>query len=181
MLDGEKEFLIRAIGGEASAFGLLYKHYQPQIYRFIYFKVGLREEAEDLPHQVFLNAWNNIEGYQFQGFPFSSWLYRIARNQVVDHYRAAKPNTSSLDNVDTEIAAPLDDPIAAIEDKNNLTKIKMAISRLKPEYQEIIIMRFVEDMAVKEVASAMGKSEGAIKILQHRAVKSLKKLINGSR
>ena len=87
MLDGEKRIIQDAVGGEASAFGLLYDHYQPKIYRFVLVKVGRREEAEDLTHQIFLHALQNIGSYEHLGFPFSSWLYQIARNQIIDHYR----------------------------------------------------------------------------------------------
>src|SRR3989344_4062244 len=94
MLDGEHIVIKRAIKGEASAFGLLYDHYEPMIYRFILIKVSHREEAEDLTHQVFLHAWRSIPSYQDLGFPFSSWLYRMARNQVIDFYRARKEQQS---------------------------------------------------------------------------------------
>ena len=173
MLDGENNLTNRAISGESSAFGLLYDHYQPKIYRFIYLKVGHREEAEDLTHQVFLSAWNNIRGYESRGFPFSSWLYRIARNQVIDHYRTKKP-TSSLDDVDVESHITEDKSGTLAETKIEMERVRMALAKLKPEYQEIIIMRFVEDLSIKETAQTLGKSEGAIKLLQHRATKKLK-------
>lgn len=179
MLDGEKELLKQAIMGEASAFSLLYKHYQPKIYRFIFLKVGYREEAEDLTHLVFISAWHNIENYQFQGFPFSAWLYKIARNKVIDYYRSRKDKTIPLEAVAEELHSPADDSFIKTEDKLALDLIKEAILKLKPEYQEIIILRFIEDMTLKEAALAMEKSEGAIKLLQHRAIKNLKKLING--
>ena len=90
MVDGEEKILTLAIRGKASAFGSLYDHYQPRIYRFVAIKVGRREEAEDLTHQVFLNAWQNIGNYKDLGHPFSSWLYKIARNQIADYYRARR-------------------------------------------------------------------------------------------
>ena len=90
MLDGEQSYVNSAIRGDSSAFGVLYDHYQPMIYRFVAVKVGRREEAEDITHQVFLSAWQNIKRYEHRGHPFSSWLYRIARNQVVDHYRGGR-------------------------------------------------------------------------------------------
>ncbi|MEY4731540.1 MAG: hypothetical protein RL681_486, partial [Candidatus Parcubacteria bacterium] len=107
MLDGEKRIIQRAVKGEASAFGLLYDRYQPQIYRFIFLKVSRREEAEDLTHQVFLQALQHIGEYEDVGFPFTSWLYRIARNEVIDHYRTRK-QAISLDDIDPEYFASLD-------------------------------------------------------------------------
>ena len=94
-IDGEEEQLIRsAVGGDSSAFGSLYDRYQPAIYRFIVVKVGSREEAEDITHHVFLSAWQKVRTYKHRGHPFSSWLYQIARNMVIDHYRSKKNDVS---------------------------------------------------------------------------------------
>src|SRR3989344_2875321 len=90
MLDGESGIIERATKGEAEAFGLLYDHYLPKIYRFVFLKVGRREEAEDLTHQVFLNSWQHIANYQSMGHPFSTLLYRMARNEVIDYIRTKK-------------------------------------------------------------------------------------------
>ena len=172
MVDGEKNLIELAIKGEASAFGSLYDHYQPKIYRFVLVKVGRREEAEDLTHQVFLNAWTNIGRYEDVGFPFSSWLYRIARNAVVDFYRAHRENVS-LEKTDPEMFAMQASVHADLAAKMDLEKVKSAIREMKPEYQDVIMLRFVEDLPIKEVATAMEKSEGAVKVIQHRAIREL--------
>jgi RNA polymerase sigma-70 factor (ECF subfamily) len=176
MLDGEKRIIQRAKRGEASAFGLLYDRYQPQIYRFIFLKVSRREEAEDLTHQVFLQALQHIGDYEDVGFPFTSWLYRIARNEVIDHYRT-KRRTVSMDDVDPEYFAVLDRAMEDAERRLDARRVTDAVKQLKPEYQDIIIMRFVEELSPKEIAVALQKSEGAVKLLQHRAVKQLQKLL----
>ena len=174
-MDGEEEKLIRsAVGGDSSAFGSLYDRYQPAIYRFIVVKVGSREEAEDITHQVFLAAWQNIKSYQHRGHPFSSWLYQIARNMVIDHYRA-KHDDISFDKLDPESSII---PAVAQSDlsiKLQLEKVHRAIQELKPDYQDVIILRFVEDLPLKETAAILKKSEGAVKLAQHRAVRELKK------
>ena len=176
MLDGEENLIERAIRGRASAFGSLYDYYQPKIFRFVLIKVGRREEAEDLTHEVFLSAWKNIEAYKNLGFPFSSWLYKIARNQIADHYRTTK-NEVRLENIDPEyFVAPASVQID-LGEKMEMEKVRLAIAKLKPEYQDVIIMRFVEDVPIKETAAALDKSEGAIKLLQHRAIKELKKIL----
>ena len=177
MLDGEEKLIRKAIRGGASAFGSLYDHYQPMIYRFVLIKVGRREEAEDLTHEVFRNAWQNIRGYKHRGFPFSSWLYKIARNQVADYYRAKKEHTS-IESVDPEyFTAP-----ASIQFdlgvKMEIERVRIAITKLKPEHQDIIIMRFIDDISIKEAADALEKSEGAVKLMQYRAMKELKKMIS---
>ncbi|MFH0890814.1 MAG: sigma-70 family RNA polymerase sigma factor [Candidatus Liptonbacteria bacterium] len=177
MLDGESKIVLKAVGGEASAFGLLYDHYQPSIYRFIVLKVSRREEAEDLTHQVFLNAWQNIDKYRNLGFPFSSWLYHIARNLVIDHYRTRREHIN-VEDVENELVSELAQlPDATTELKMEMEKARRAITRLKPIHQDVLIMRFVEELSIKEVADAIKKSEGAVKLLQHRAMEQLKKLM----
>ncbi|MEK7187822.1 MAG: sigma-70 family RNA polymerase sigma factor [Patescibacteria group bacterium] len=177
MIDGEEDIIKSAIQGEASAFGLLYKHYQPSIYRFVYLKVGRREEAEDLTHHVFLKAWQNIENFKPRGFPFSSWLYRMARNQVIDFYRTAKGNIS-IDDLDSDIFRSSDDTEGSFDLSLLLASARKAILELKPEHQDVIIMRFVEDLSVREVAEALKKSEGAVKLLQHRAMEKLREILH---
>ena len=86
----EEDLINKAKNRDSEAFGLLYDQYLPAIYRFILLKTSHKVTAEDLTHQVFLNAWQNIENYQSRGFPFSSWLYRIANNAVIDYYRTDK-------------------------------------------------------------------------------------------
>ena len=176
MLDGEEKVIRAAVGGDSSAFGSLYDHYLPQIYRFIVVKVGSREEAEDIPHQVFLSAWAKIKTYSYRGHPFSSWLYQIARNLVVDHYRSRRNNVS-LEKLDPDSSAI---PAAAQLDlaaKLEFEAVRAAMRELKPEYQDVIILRFIEDMPLKDVAGILKRSEGAIKLVQHRAIKALRKKI----
>ena len=175
MIDGEEKLIIDAISGEASAFGLLYDKYQPQIYRFIYLKVSHREEAEDLTHQVFFKAWQNIGNYQIKGLPFSSWLYRIARNDVIDHYRTRKPNL----NIEIIDEPAVKDPTEQkIDDNIKLESVRKAVLQLNHEQQDVILMRFVEELSFGEIAKIMDKSNGAVRILQHRAIRNLKKILN---
>lgn len=176
MLDGEEKVIRAAVEGDSSAFGSLYDHYLPQIYRFVVVKVGSREEAEDITHQVFLSAWTKIKTYAYRGHPFSSWLYQIARNLVVDHYRARK-NDVSLEKLDPDssiIPAAAHFDLAA---KMEFEAVRSAMLTLKPEYQDVIILRFIEDLPVKDVAGILKRSEGAVKLTQHRAIKALRKTI----
>jgi RNA polymerase sigma-70 factor (ECF subfamily) len=176
MLDGEKTLIKDAARGKSSAFGSLYDHYQPMIYRFVLVKVGRREDAEDVTHQVFVSAWQNIKGYKHLGHPFSSWLYQIARNQIVDHYRAKK-NETSLEKMDPEYFVVPATVHFDLSLKLEVEKVRTAIAKLKPEYQDVVILRFIEDLPLKEVAAAVDKTEGAVKLMQHRAIKELKKIL----
>lgn len=180
MMNSEEKLIKEAINGESEAFGGLYDKYQAQIYRFVYLKVGIREEAEDLTHQVFLKSWENISEYTFQGFPFSSWLYRIARNQIIDYYRTKKSNLNLEDFNENPCLRTENPAPQKIDIDLDVERIKSALTRLSPEQQDVIILRFAEDFPLKETALIMDKSETAVKLLQHRAIKNLKKILGVS-
>jgi RNA polymerase sigma-70 factor (ECF subfamily) len=173
-IENEKEILERAIRGEASAFGLLYNKYQPKLFRFIFLKVSQREEAEDLTHQVFLNAWQNIESFKDEGLPLSSWLYKIARNKVIDFYRTRK-QISSIESIPDEILAlSTKSSEEEISQKIQLESVYKALKKLPLDYQEVILMRFVEGLTPREIAKITGKNYGAVRVTQFRALKQLK-------
>ncbi len=178
MLDGEDKIIKNAIDGDSSAFGLLYDKYHSQIYRFIYLKVSHREEAEDITHQVFLNAWKNIEKYQIQGYPFSSWLYQISRNLVIDHYRTKKTTTDIESISESEFADSNDSLQKTIEVNFEVDIVRKAIFKLNQEQQDILIMRFVDELSSKEISTALGKPESTVRVLQHRAIKNLKNILS---
>lgn len=175
MLEDEHNLIVRIKHGDSEAFGLIYDHYMPMIYRFVLVKVGSKEDAEDISHQVFLKAWQNVNGqYSERGFPFSSWLYQIARNSIIDHYRRIKPMSSLEDEENTEELidhARLD---YKIDLKDSSNKILEAIKKLKNIEADVVTMRFIDDLSIKEVALAVGKTEGAVKLIQHRALEKIK-------
>jgi RNA polymerase sigma-70 factor (ECF subfamily) len=176
MLEEERHIILRAVEGGQDAFEKLYDHYQPQIYRFVLVKVSHKEDAEDLTHQIFMNAWTNIRSYRDVGLPFSSWLYAIARNEVIDFYRRQKPRIP-LDDYAAELIADQHTLDVDTETRLSIERAMEAIRLLKPEHQDVILMRFVEEMSVREVAQTIGKSEGAIKVIQHRALKQLREIL----
>lgn len=177
MLENEENFIRRAAAGDSEAFGLLYDQYHPQIYRFVFLKVSSKEDAEDLTHQIFMNAWEHVDGYRHQGFPFSSWLYRIARNAVIDHYRTRKEKVS-LEDADPEMFALGENIQDDVGHVLEFERVREAITKLSSLHQDVIIMRFVEELAIREVAAALKKSEGAIKLLQHRAILELQRILS---
>ncbi|RMD61753.1 sigma-70 family RNA polymerase sigma factor [Candidatus Parcubacteria bacterium] len=173
-MEEEAHYILQAAKGNPEAFGALYDRYHQQIYRFVYLKVSTKEDAEDITHQVFLNAWKQMRHYTHTGHPFSSFLYRIARNLVIDHYRAKKAHVA------LEAAAELpsaDAPEEQAERQLLEAEVMRAIRLLKPDYQDVLIMRFIEELSLKEVAAILGKSEGAVKLLQHRAMRRLRQLL----
>jgi RNA polymerase sigma-70 factor, ECF subfamily len=169
----EEDLLVqKAQKGDSSAFGKLYDLYMPRIYRFVFLKVGNKHDAEDLTQHVFTNAWQHVEGYEFQGFPFSSWLYRIASNAVIDHYRTARPS-QDLETIPEELLAQPARFEEKLDRAFDLQIVRTALKKLDSDQQSVVIMRFVEDLSTKEIATALEKSEGAVRVIQHRALKLL--------
>ena len=177
MVDGEEQLVARAIRGESSAFGALYDHYHPALYRFVALKVGRREDAEDITHQTFLRAWQRVGQYEGRGYPFSSWLYRIARNQIVDFYRARREH-ADLEDVESLLVVE-DDPAGRLDTKADVARVRAALLELRADYQDVIILRFIEERSLEEAATALNRSVGATKVLQHRALRHLRALLDG--
>lgn len=162
----------RAKHGDAEAFGDLYERHVDAIYRYVFYKVGSERKAEDLTEQVFLSAWEAMDDYQLKGYPFSSWLYRIAHNAVVDHYRTSK-DESPLDAVAFTLVDESLGPEETLMKKRQVSRLLDAMARLSEEKQELIILRFVEGLSHAQVAEILDKSEGACRVMQHRALKRL--------
>ncbi len=175
MLEGEEKLIESAKRGESLSFSALYDHYLPPIYRFVYLKVSNREMTVDLTHEVFLSAWQNLASYKSQGFPFSSWLYQIARNKVIDHYRLQRDH-STLEEVDSNFIKAEFALEAYIDQEITLEGVKEAIRQLTSDQQDVLIMKFIEDLSHEEIARVLEKSEGAVRLIQHRALKELKKM-----
>jgi len=179
MLEDEKQYIKGAKAGNKEAFGALYDHYLPKIYRFIFLKVSSAAEAEDLTHEVFLSAWQNLHRYRYEGFPFSSWLYQIAKNATIDFYRTSKKHIQ-IENVNEELIKINATYPEKLDTTLELEKLKKIITLLKPDYQDVLIMKFVDDLSHEEIAAALNKSEGAVRLIQHRALKELKSIYDGT-
>ena len=172
--DNDEKELIERAKNDKAAFGELYERYVTRIYNYIYYRTGNSHEAEDLTTRVFMRAMKHIGNYTDQGVPFSAWLYRIARNMVANWYRDnSRRQTISLDDISqwhisdegAELAAQLR------EDKANLL---LAIQQLPSDRQELLILKFVDQLPNAEIGNIMGRSEGAIKSLYHRTLAALR-------
>jgi len=173
----ERQLIIKAIQGDASAFGELYKAYVDAIYRYIYFRVGTEVEAEDLTDEAFVRAWEALPEFRpSASYSFSAWLYRIAHNLVVDSYRRRSPVTFSRDELDkNRTRLPSVEEEAQIRhEASNLVK---AVQHLNDLEQDVIVLRFVEGLSHREVAQVIGKSESASRVIQHRALAALRKIL----
>ena len=171
----------RAQAGEAEAFGLLYDRYVDTVFRFIYFRVGNRQLAEDLTSDTFLRALKRIGSFTWQGRDLGAWLITIARNLVADHFKSGRyrleVTSGDVLDADREDRGPEGSPEAAVVDHITNVALLTAVKQLNPEQQECIVLRFLQGFSVAETAQAMGKNEGAIKALQYRAVRALARLL----
>ncbi|MEU3456178.1 ECF subfamily RNA polymerase sigma factor, BldN family [Micromonospora sp. NPDC006766] len=171
----------RAQAGEAEAFGLLYDRYVDTVFRFVYFRVGNRQLAEDLTSDTFLRALKRIGSVTWQGRDLGAWLVTIARNLVADHFKSGRyrleVTTGDVLDADREDRGPEGSPEAAVVEHITNVALLSAVKQLNPEQQECIVLRFLQGFSVAETARAMGKNEGAIKALQYRAVRALARLL----
>jgi len=176
----EKLLLYKIKKNDKEAFVKAYDLYVDQLYRFIYFKVGSREEAEDLCSAVFLKTWNYIlENTLKDHKTLKALLYKIARNSIIDHYRKNKDRENISLNGDNgvEVIDEKQSAARAMELKTDLLVLETKLPELKDEYREVIILRFVNELSIKEVAEILGKSKGNTRVLIFRALKALKELL----
>ncbi|RKN44205.1 ECF subfamily RNA polymerase sigma factor, BldN family [Micromonospora endolithica] len=171
----------RAQAGEAEAFGLIYDRYVDTVFRFVYFRVGNRQLAEDLTSDTFLRALKRIGSFTWQGRDLGAWLVTIARNLVADHFKSGRyrleVTTGDVLDADREDRGPEGSPEAAVVEHITNVALLSAVKQLNPEQQECIVLRFLQGFSVAETARTMGKNEGAIKALQYRAVRALARLL----
>lgn len=176
----DKQALSRLKGHDKEAFIKVYDENVKEIYRFVYFKIGNQEEANDLTSMVFLKAWNHILNKTLEDAKtLRALLYKIARNAIVDYYReSGNKVTASLDNEDhkIEIIDETEDPQERLDRQANLELIKGLLPLLKEEYREVIIMRFINDLSLEEIADISGKNKGNVRVLLHRALNALREL-----
>ncbi len=171
----------RAQAGDGEAFGQLYDRYFDVVFRFVYFRVNDRALAEDFTSETFLRALRRITSISYQGRDIGAWFVTIARNIVFDHMKSARHRleTPTADTVEGPIvgadAAPGTE--AAVLANLQSQRLMQAVAKLGDEQRECIVLRFVQGMSVSETAEIMGKKDGAIKALQHRAVRKLADLI----
>jgi RNA polymerase sigma-70 factor (ECF subfamily) len=171
--DPNEGALIQAsIEGDGKAFEALYVHYMDAIYRYIFFRVGDEIQAEDLTEETFVRAWEALPKYQHK-YPFSSWLYRIAHNLVIDHYRRKKP--VPISNGLMRTYSNSDEPMDHMVDrKQEIRLLIKAVQRLNELEKEIVLLRFVEGLSHKEISAMVGRSPSSCRVILHRALKALR-------
>ena len=169
------DLIQRARNGDVAAFGEIYDTHVDSVYRYLLYRVREPSDAEDLTSEVFTRAFANIHRYRWQGKSFLAWLYTIARNAVTDRRRRDRP-TVELDNAYGLAAeGPTAHDRAVLGEE--VDALRGAVKHLTGEQQEVLVLRFIENMSSREVATILGKNEGAIRALQFRALGRLRKIL----
>ncbi|MFA6428743.1 MAG: RNA polymerase sigma factor [Candidatus Buchananbacteria bacterium] len=160
---------------DKEAFAEFYDSYVSRIYRFIFFKVSAEQEAQDLTSEVFLKTWQYLnEGGIINDL--NAWIYRLARNAVIDWYRKQNKEPLALDEQAEDTVTTKSDEQVSIDWE--VVKIKEDLFKLKDEYREVLVMRFLDELEISEIAKALEKSKGAVRVLIHRALNALKEIVN---
>lgn len=161
----------------AEAVGVLYDRYHEAVFRYIWSRVSDPQLAEDLTGDVFTRMVINLPKYQTTGAPFKTWLLSIARNLVIDDYRKASSRYQLPIEEIENYSADEQSPAEIVENQIFIEQVKIALKELKPIKQDILILRFIVGLPLREVASILGKNIGSIKVIQHRALKELRTIV----
>ena len=169
---GEERELVERAKRDPREFGALYDRHFQQIYRFVYSRVREQTAAEDVTSEVFIKALKAMPRYQDTGRPFAAWLYQIAVNAIADRYRSQRPSQPLEDFHDLSVAGPALEEEAAQRDE--IRRIWAIVEELPVQQRTALVLKFQEDMRIEDIAVAMGKTPGAVKLLIHRGVTSLR-------
>jgi RNA polymerase sigma-70 factor (ECF subfamily) len=175
MSDDEAKLIQQAKRGDPAAFAEIYERCQPAIYRYVFYQVGDATTAEDLTSEVFVRLVEKIDRFTYRGRPLLAWLYTIARNLVTDHRRRA--NKSQPLPMDKQLAADVVDVEERLQDRLTQRRLIVAITHLTEDQRQVILLRFVEELDNATTAAILNKSANATKALQHRALASLRRIM----
>ncbi|MFA5076237.1 MAG: RNA polymerase sigma factor [Patescibacteria group bacterium] len=179
-----KFFLLKLKTKDPEVFGQFYDLYVSKIYRFIFYKVSSAEEAEDLTSEVFLKIWQHLADNKKIDH-LNAFVYQVARNLVVDHYRQKSQQKIVREDDNQEMLEQIPDHRLAVDQQLDLQAdaevLEKAIRKLKDEYREIIILRYLDGLSTGEVARVTNKTKGNVRVLAYRAIKALKDIIESSK
>jgi RNA polymerase sigma-70 factor, ECF subfamily len=176
----EKDVVCRAIEGDGEAFARLYEEYFDKVYRYLYLRLGNQAEVEDLTQEVFVKALEAIGSYRWRSLPFASWLFRIARNHMIDHLRkAGKVQKVAWDDNIASVEEP--NPVLVAEQRLEVEELRNNIEKLSPAQRAVVSLRFGSGLSVAEVAKVLGKSTGTVKALQYNGIVALRRMLSDKR
>jgi RNA polymerase sigma-70 factor (ECF subfamily) len=165
---------------DPEAFGMLYDEYVDQIFRYVYYKVGNLTESQDLTGQTFLKAFENINSYEMRDVAFSSWLYRIAHNLVVDFFRRESKRESVPIDDQPPTASPGGNPVESVLADLESERLYKAMQKLTHNQREVLVLKFIDSLSNAQVAEIMGISVGAVKSTQKRGLLALNRILSNS-
>jgi len=172
----EKIILYKIKAGQIEAFAELYDMYSKQIYRYIYFKVPTKEKAEDLSSEAFLKSWEYMNKHNNTVKSFQAFIYQISRNLIADFYK--KNKELPLEYIESSAVEDhsFQKKIEDISDWQVLEKALRKIGQINEKWQEVLVLRYIEDLSTKEIAKVTGESHANVRVLLHRALEKLKEL-----
>lgn len=172
----EQQVVDAAKAGQGDALALLYEFYLPRVYRYVAARLGGGEDAEDVTEEIFLKIIHNLGSFTWRGLPFGAWVFRIARNEVVTHVRRQRYRGSNA-QLSESIPDLSVDHVADVERQAQLDIVREASEKLPEAQRQVIALRFGAGLSVAETASALNKSENNVKVLQHKAIAKLQKMV----
>ncbi len=174
ILENEAEIVKRAQDDD-QAFTILYNHYFPKIYGYLYKRTSKRESAEDLSSEVFMKVFSNLGKYKNQGYTFGAWVYRIATNALIDYYRkqgkVTEVDINEFFDLESDEEAP-DYMVSKMQDREQIEKV---LEHLPPRYREIINLKYFAELDITEIAVILKLSNNNVAVLTHRALRLFKK------
>ncbi len=162
--------------GDTDALGILYEYYFPRVFRFVSVRVFQQEDAEDIVNDIFMRIVSNINRFRWEGAPFGAWVFRIARNEVVNHIRRSSRQLAKEPLFDS-IPDEKRDHVGDLEKEEALEYVRIASTSLPAAQRDVIALRFGADLSVAETAKVLGKTENNIKVLQHKAIVRLREIV----
>jgi RNA polymerase sigma-70 factor (ECF subfamily) len=176
----DHQLLKSAQDGNTEAFGMLYERYADRVFRFLFAHMDNRLDAEDLTEDVFLRVWRSLPNYREQGVPFLAYLFRIARNALIDHYRRSGPVKNQVSIEDLSLhdgnPGPGESAISSLERE----ELRVSLEQLREDYRMVLVLRFLSELSPEETAQVMGRTPGAVRVLQHRALSALRSMLDGN-
>lgn len=175
------QLIEKAQNGDRDAFGLIYERYAEIIFRFTFSQLSNYQDAEDLTEEIFLRIWRSLPTYEQKGVPFVAYIFRIARNALIDFYRQAARNRNQISIEEELVGQSIFEPEQQAALNTDQKEIRAKLKELREDYRNVLILRFFSGLSTEETARALGKSPGAVRVLQHRALAALKKSITGQK
>ncbi|MDP9270484.1 MAG: RNA polymerase sigma factor [Chloroflexota bacterium] len=165
---------VRAAQADPSAFAVLYRRYLDRIYSYAFYQLGDHHDAEDVTARTFLSALRAIRTFQDEGASFRAWLFRIARNTIANAHRSrARRRTEPMEAIAVEPPAPDADPAGLSLRAEEARRIRTALARLPDERRQVVLLRFADGLSAREIGQVLDRSEGAVRVLLHRALREL--------